>query len=399
MVRSLAFRRELWREIHYGEYVAECECCKTFRTHPEDVEPKARYDNQVRQAVIDRILIDKLNAATARQAMERDFLLKLSTGFIYDCLKYAMEKFDGAGFRAQVLSEFSGTLCVDEIHLGHRVVLLASDPISDNPVAVALVSSNDAAHMLRFLRNLKNHGFSPETVISDRSPLYPKTIAEVWPEAKHQLCVFHVISDINDYVLDAAREVRRELKPKRIKKGKGRPSRRMRARVKKLKEQRAQADKLFRRRHLLVTKRSNFQADDRSTLNELLSLSPKLGTLRSFVDDLHELFAVRRSKDQAWRIWRRMRRNRAYLNNEHLSKALEILSKENMIKLLTYLDRPTSIRSKVRTNNHVERCNRVLRYLEKVRYKWRRRRTIVRHILLQFQTWMKRKENKPATNT
>jgi len=399
LVRSLAFRRELWREIHYGEYVAECECCKTFRTHPEDVEPKARYDNQVRQAVIDRILIDKLNAATARQAMKRDFLLKLSTGFIYDCLKYAMEKFDGAGFRAQVLSEFSGTLCVDEIHLGHRVVLLASDPISDNPVAVALVSSNDAAHMLRFLRNLKNHGFSPETVISDRSPLYPKTIAEVWPEAKHQLCVFHVISDINDYVLDAAREVRRELKPKRIKKGKGRPSRRMRARVKKLKEQRAQADKLFRRRHLLVTKRSNFQADDRSTLNELLSLSPKLGTLRSFVDDLHELFAVRRSKDQAWRIWRRMRRNRAYLNNEHLSKALEILSKENMIKLLTYLDRPTSIRSKVRTNNHVERCNRVLRYLEKVRYKWRRRRTIVRHILLQFQNWMKRKENKPATNT
>jgi hypothetical protein len=399
LVRSLAFGRELWREIHYGEYVAKCGCCKTFRTHPEDVEPRARYDNQVRQAVIDRILIDKLNAATVRQAMERDFLLKLSTGFIYDCLEYAMEKFDGAGFRAQVLSEFSGTLCVDEIHLGHRVVLLASDPISDNPVAVALVSSNDTAHMLRFLRNLKNHGFAPDTVISDRSPLYPKTIAEVWPEAKHQLCVFHVLSDINDHVLDAAREVRRELKPKHIKKGKGRPSRRMRARVKKLKEQRAQADKLFRRRHLLVTKKSNLQANDRLTLSELLSLSPKLGTLRSFVDDLHQLFAVGRGKDRAWKIWRRMRRNRAYLNNEHLRKALEILSKDNMIKLLTYLDRPRSIRSKVRTNNHVERCNRVLRYLEKVRYKWRRRRTIVRHILLQFQNWMKRKENKPTTNT
>ena len=353
----------------------------------------------MRQAVIDRILVDKLNATTVQQAMERDFLLKLSTGFIYDCLEYAIRKFDGADFRAQVLSEFSGTLCVDEIHLGHRVVLLASDPISDNPIAVALVSSNDAAHMLRFLRNLKNQGFSPETAITDRSPLYPKTIAEVWPKAKHQLCVFHVISDINDLVLDAAREVRRELKPKRIKKGKGRPSKRMRDRVKKLKEQKAQADKLFRRRHLLVTKKSNLQANDRSTLDELLSLSPTLGTLRSFVDDLHELFAVRRGKDQAWKIWRRMRRNQSYLKNEHLRKALEILSKDNMLKLLTYLDRPTSIRSKVRTNNHVERCNRVLRYLEKVRYKWRRRRTIVRHILLQFQNWMKRKENKLAIAT
>ena len=173
----------------------------------------------------------------------------------------------------------------------------------------------------------------------------------------------------------------------------------MRARVKKLKEQQTQSDKLFRRRHLLVTKKSNIKPEDLSTLDELLSLSPTLRTLRSFVDDLHELFTVRRSKDQAWKIWRRMRRNQAYLNNGHLRKALGVLNKDNMIKLLTYLDSPTSIRSKVRTNNHVERCNRVLRYLEKVRYKWRRRRTIVRHILLQFENWMKRKENKPAIAT
>ena len=337
-------------------------------------------------------MIDKLNATAVQQAMERDFRLKLSTGFIYDCLAYAVRKFDGAAFRAQVLREFSGTLCVDEIHLGHRVVLLASDPVSDNPIACALVSSNDGAHMLRFLRNLKNQGFSPETVISDRSPLYPKSIAEIWPQAKHQLCVFHVMSEINDLVLAGVREVRRAMNPKRIKRGKGRPSKRTRARVKKLKEQRERAGRLFRRRHLLVIKKSNLKAEDRATLEELLSLSPTLKTLRSFIDDLHELFAVRRSPNQAWRIWRRMRRHPAYLGNEHLRKALEVLSKDNMTKLLTYLDSPTAARSKIRTNNHVERCNRVLRYLEKVRYKWRRRRTIVRHILLQFQNWMKRTE-------
>jgi hypothetical protein len=143
-------------------------------------------------------LVDKLNTTTVGQALERDFLFKLSTGFLYDCLEYAVRKYDGAAFRAKVLSEFSGSLCVDQIHLGHRVVLLASDPVSDNPIACALVSKNDAAHMLRFLRNLKNHGFSPQTVISDRSPLYPKAIAEVWPDANHQLCVFHVISEVND---------------------------------------------------------------------------------------------------------------------------------------------------------------------------------------------------------
>lgn len=392
-VRSLAFQQELWREVHYGEYVAKCQCCKSFRTHPEDIEQKAKYDDKVRQAVLDRILVDKLNTATVQQAIKRDFLLELSTGFLYDCLEYATRKFAGAKFRETVLSEFSGTLCVDEIHLGHRVVLLASDPISDNPIACALVSSNDAAHMLRFLRNLKNHGFSPETVITDRSHLYPSTIAEIWPEAKHQLCVFHAMSEINDHVLDAVREVRRSLKPKRIKKGRGRPSKRSRARVKELKAQREQADRLFRRRHLIVTKRSNIKAEDLSTLDELLRLSPTLTTLRAFVDDLHDLFAVRRSKKQAWKIWRRMRRNQSYLSNDHLHKALDVLSKENVAKLLTYLDRDPAVRAKVRTNNHVERCNRVIRYLEKVRYKWRRRKTIVRHLLLQFATWMNRKEN------
>ncbi|MCA9158721.1 MAG: transposase, partial [Planctomycetales bacterium] len=217
----------------------------------------------------------------------------------------------------------------------------------------------------------------PETVSSDRSPLYPRTIAEVWPQAKHQLCVFHVISEINDHVLDAVREVRKSLKPKRIKKGRGRPSKRIRARVKKLKEQREQADRLFRRRHLIVTKQSNLKTQDKKTLDELLSLSPTLGVLRSFVVDLHKLFSVHRSKVQAWKVWRRMRRKQNYLKNDHLSKALEVLSNDNMVKLLHYLDNPTAIRSKVRTNNHVERCNRVLRYLEKVRYKWRRRKTML----------------------
>jgi hypothetical protein len=75
---------------------------------------------------------------------------------------------------------------------------------ADNPIACALVSSNDAPHMARFLRNLKNHGFSPKTFITDRSPLYPVTLAEIWPEAKHQLCVFHVMSEVkpNAYFVD-----------------------------------------------------------------------------------------------------------------------------------------------------------------------------------------------------
>ena len=53
----------------------------------------------------------------------------------------------------------------------------------------------------------------------------------------------------------------------------------------------------------------------------------------------------------------------------------------------------------IRTNNHVERCNRQLRYLEKVRYKWRRSRTIVRHILLQFTNWLTSRKTSLQTST
>ena len=47
---------------------------------------------------------------------------------------------------------------------------------------------------------------------------------------------------------------------------------------------------------------------------------------------------------------------------------------------MAYLNNPVSRR--VRTNNHVERTNRMFRFLEKVRYKWRRRKTLVRFVVL-----------------
>jgi len=388
----LCYQKILWLEIHYGEYVAKCECCKSFHSHPAEVDLKAKYDHKVRQAVIDRILQDKLNLTAVQASIERDFLLKLSSGYIYGALDYAIRQFDGNAFRQRVLAEFSGVLCIDEIHLGKRVLLLASDPVSDNPVACALVSRNDAAHMLRFMRNLKRRGFTARTIVSDRSPLYPKTIQSVWPDAEHQLCVFHVIAEVNKLVLGSARQIRRDMKPKQLKKGRGRPSKKQQARVRKLKEKQKHAEKLFRHRHGLVRKRSNMSTAQKTLLDELTALHPTLKTLRSFSDDLHALFLLRRSKNQAWKIWRRMRRSAKYRAVPELARALEILNKSNMQKLLVYLERPLSERTKVRTNNHVERCNRKLRYLEKVRYKWRRSKTILRHVFLQFQNWLKAKK-------
>ena len=66
-----------------------------------------------------------------------------------------------AEHRRKVLEHFSGTLCVDELHLGRFTLLLATDPLRDLPVAFALVAANDQDHMRRFLKNLKNWGLTP----------------------------------------------------------------------------------------------------------------------------------------------------------------------------------------------------------------------------------------------
>ena len=90
------------------------------------------------------------------------------------------------------------------------------------------------------------------------------------------------------------------------------------------------------------------------TLEELLCLSPPLGTLRSFVDNSHERVTLDNSTKRAWKIWRRMRQNQVYFANKHLRKSLGILCKGNIKKLLKSLDsEPPTTRSKVRTNNCV----------------------------------------------
>ena len=66
-VRTVMFKKIAYLEITCGEYQARCDCCTTFRTTPEGVLPRARYDNKVRDLVLDRILKDGMNV---EQTME-----------------------------------------------------------------------------------------------------------------------------------------------------------------------------------------------------------------------------------------------------------------------------------------------------------------------------------------
>ena len=47
----------------------------------------------------------------------------------------------------------------------------------------------------------------PNVVVTDGSSLYPPVLAELWPLAHHQLCIFHILQDINDLIIKSVRRL------------------------------------------------------------------------------------------------------------------------------------------------------------------------------------------------
>jgi transposase-like protein len=327
------------------------------------------------------------------ESLRREFLLELSTGFVYDVLHDHARQLDMAGHRRQVLGLFSGTLCVDELHLGRSTMLLATDPLADLPVAFALVARNDQDHMRRFLRNLVNWGLSPEVVVTDGSNLYPAVLAELWPDADHQLCAFHVIKDINKLVLDGVRRMRSAMNRRGQagrKKKRGRKGAKSKAAAARrgltVKEK---AHFVFKHRHLIVARQENLTESEREDLVRMLEYLPELRTLRRFAERIYWMFDAAKDFHQASCRRAAIVRDPAFGAVPELVKALERVAEEKFPKLMAYLKDPLSRR--VRTNNHVERTNRMFRLLEKVRYKWRRRRTLVRFVVLTLESiWKER---------
>ena len=389
-VRTVAYKAIASLEITYGEYRARCDCCTTFRNTPEGVLPKAKYDNKVRDLVLGRILDDGMSIERTLRSLRREFLLDLSSGFVYDVLRGQAEQLDMAAHRRKVLEHFSGTLCVDELHLGRFTLLLATDPLRDLPVAFALVAANDQGHMRRFLKNLRTWGLNPDVVVTDGSNLYPAVLAELWPAADHQLCVFHVMKDINKLVLGAVRRLRTAMN-RRGKAGRKKKRGRKGAKSKAAAARRGltvkeKAHFVFKHRHLIVKRRENLTDAERDDLARMLEYLPGLATLRRFSDRIYWLFDAPKDAQQAGCRRAAIVRDPAFRAVPELAKALEQLDEERFPKLTAYLKNPVSRR--VRTNNHVERTNRMFRFLEKVRYKWRRRRTLVRFAVLVLDaTW------------
>ena len=261
-----------------------------------------------------------------------------------------------------------------------RHVLFATDPLLDATVSWDVVKSCDSAAMNAFLDEIKAMGFVPVVVITDGSALYKESLVERWKDVEHQLCIFHVLANINKDVLAAARAILKTLpKPKTYRRG--RPKKRGRKR-KKDDRRKFVSDHL----HLIVKRRDRFTEDDRADWRRMVEINARFETLKKFVDEVHGLFEKGITRTTARRRRNRLAKNPDYKEVQELKRAIHRVRRHEFEKMIVFM----AYENLDRTNNHVERGNRSFRMIQKTRYRRRRTRTILLAVELHvLRRWRK----------
>jgi hypothetical protein len=207
-----ALHRRSWIVAEVGVYQAGCDCCKYFQTHIPGVPYRGRYSYEVRNTVANALIRDRMPYGLVINRMREEHDLSLSLGYVHACFYWAHDQIEREAHWAFVISQFSGVLCVDEVHDSGRTILFATDPLTNFTVSFKLVEKNDQTHMDAFLQMLKDRGLRVQVAITDGSPLYKDSLQSHWKGLEHQLCIFHVIKEVNKLILNGVRAIKNQIK-------------------------------------------------------------------------------------------------------------------------------------------------------------------------------------------
>ena len=283
----------------------------------------------------------------------------------------------------KALAEFSGYIAADELYDGPFCVLFIVDNHKFNRLYYEVLDYNPSNDDIRrFFRRFKQmldaRGLTLKGITTDGSPLYPEPIAEVFGEIEHQSCQFHIIKEINKDIIKAVAGVRGQLKRKKIKRQRGRPSGKEAKRIarKNKRIQKKIAD-LFEYRHLFV--KHILSHKEKKILQRITRGLDQLRALRSIMDEVYRLFDRRCRMDTA--LEKLAQLHRRIKRFTKLKDTLKKLSSPNLEKALTFLDDSLL----PATSNAVERANRRHRKMQKSIYRVRTRDHISQRIAVDMQ--------------
>jgi len=191
-------------------------CHHYFRAQPPFLRRDATYTQRVVERAVQSVYEDGMAIRRVPERMGRDFWVQPSEGSVRRWCRDYRAGFDFAGdYQPWAVRAFSGILCVDEAYQGRLALLLAVDPAApdgDRLVGYQLIhGSVTSDDVEQFLVRLKAVGIEPAEVITDGSALYPTVLRRVWPQAAHQLCLFHETRRITQAVMKAINALRKRL--------------------------------------------------------------------------------------------------------------------------------------------------------------------------------------------
>jgi len=238
----------------------------------------------------------------------------------------------------------------------------------------------------QFKAHLDGRGLKVLGITTDGSSLYPEVIAELFPDAAHQVCQFHVLKEILQAVLHAVAKIRKERAAQQPALPRGRPSKANQTLVRKAKRIAQRITDLFDHRHLFV--QHHLTAAERRTFLRITRGLPHLRTLGNIVDEVYCLFDRRcRTETALAKLARLRRRVRRF---KHVGRTLNKLFTPNLEKALTFLND----RLLPATSNAVERSNRRFRKAQRSVYSVR----TAAHVRQRIALDMKRDHRAPERN-
>ncbi len=204
-------------KINIGVYFCTS-CKKYYRFQPNYLKPRALFSNRVMNIAVASIIEDGMPICKVSARLKRDFGLVVSESSIREWVSKHSELI-GLKSGAQspiVLSEASGVLCVDETYSGNLAVLIATDPLKKDQLIGYMIGEKSFTKddVEKFFSALKETGIYPDQIVTDESALYPTVVKEVWPNIRHQLCLFHMTQKVTELAKKAVRALRKSLPEK-----------------------------------------------------------------------------------------------------------------------------------------------------------------------------------------
>lgn len=271
---------------------------------------------------------------------------------------------------------------MDEVYDGPFCILSVVDNRRHRRLAYRVLDHDPTHDDIRsflgdFKAQLEARQLRVRGITTDGSPLYPTPLAELWPDARHQLCEFHVLKEITKAVLHAVARLRKELAAQIPKQRRGRPGQAQQAQARTIARQKQRVADLFENRHLFV--RHELTAKQKKLLRRLTRGLPQLRVLRQIMDEVYRLFDRRCKTSTALERLAKLRRRVRRL--KRLGRTLDKLKSPNLEKALVFLDD----RLLPSTSNAVERGNRRFRKAQKGIYSVRTQQHLEERLALDLQ--------------